>query len=161
MIPTLETERTILRPLRLEDHQDIFSYAKNSNLAKYTLWETHKTPEDSCNFIKDYALSNYEKNIPEPFGIELKESHKIIGTVGCFWVCEKNQTMELAYALSEDYWRKGITTETSRVVLKYCFENYQVERIQCRCKSQNIGSYRVMEKLGMKYEGELRKAIFD
>lgn len=159
--PVLQTPRLTLRPLSLEDAPSIFAYAQNPEVARYTMWEPHKSLEDSFSTIKDYAFSSYAKKVPEPLGITFKESpDRVIGTVGCFWVSESSKCMELAYALAQEHWGKGLAAEASRCVMKHCFQEYSLKRIQARCKAENTASSRVMEKAGMSYEGTLKSALF-
>ncbi|MFN7730660.1 MAG: GNAT family N-acetyltransferase [Pirellula sp.] len=159
--PTIETDRLILRPVELNDAESIFSYAKNPNVCKYTLWETHQSVEDSLEYIQDYIFDYYSKGVPEPLGITLKESaKKVIGTVGCFWTSKSAKAMELAYAIGEEHWGKGLVAEASEAVMNYCFKEFNLKRIQARCKTENKSSARVMEKIGMTYEGTLKSAIF-
>ncbi len=159
-LPQLKTERLILRPLLPTDAKNIFAYAKNPNVSQFTLWEPHKSTADSLKFITDYAQPLYKAQVPEPFGIILKSNpKKVIGTVGCFWVSKPSQTMELAYAIAEPFWGKGLVAEASESVLDYCFKNLMVNRIQSRCKIENKASSRVMEKVGMNFEGTLKSAI--
>lgn len=159
--PTIETSRLILRPILLTDAGAIFQYAKNPNVSKYTLWEPHESISDSENYIKDYVMDYYAQEVPEPFGIALKEDPaKLIGTVGCFWDSKKAKCMELAYAISEEHWGKGFVVEASNAVVDYCFNEFKLKRIQARCKSENKASARVMEKIGMTYEGTLKSAVF-
>ena len=68
--------------------------------------------------------------------------------------------MELAYAVAEEHWGKGITVEASRAALNWVFQELSPERVQARCKIENKPSVRVMEKLGMKFEGTHRSEIF-
>jgi len=157
--PIIETERLILRDLRINDQNDIFEYAQKPVISQYTLWEPHQSLEDSTDYIKNYAEEYYKEGTPEPLGIELKENGKMIGCVGCFWVSKKNKMMELAYVISDSHWGKGIMAEASNALIDYCFKLYGIERMQCRCKEENLASFRVMEKLGMRYEGTLRAAI--
>lgn len=159
--PQLETKRLILRPLVQSDAENIFEYAKNPNVSLFTLWEPHKTVTDSLNFIVDYAHSLYREKVPEPFAITLRENpNKVIGTVGCFWVSKSSKSMELAYAVAESYWGKGLVTEASEAVVDYCFKTFEINRMQARCKTENKASARVMEKIGMTFEGTLKSAIF-
>lgn len=159
--PTLETSRLILRPIQLSDAESIYAYAKNPNVCKYTLWETHQSVQDSLSYIEEYIFDYYSKGVPEPLGIALKENpQKIIGTVGCFWVSKRAKSMELAYAIAEEYWGKGLVAEASQAVMDYCFKELSLKRIQARCKAENKASARVMEKIGMTYEGTLKSAIF-
>jgi [ribosomal protein S5]-alanine N-acetyltransferase len=159
--PILETDRLILRPVQLSDAESIFSYAKNPNVCKYTLWEVHQSVEDSLNYIKDYIFHHYSKGVPEPWGITLKsDPSKMIGTVGCFWTSKQAKAMELAYAIGEEHWGRGFVPEASKAVMDYCFREFDLKRLQARCKSENSASARVMEKIGMTYEGTLKSAIF-
>ena len=68
--------------------------------------------------------------------------------------------MELAYARAESEWGKSDFAEAAKEVLDFCFKEYGVERIQCRCKAENVQSERVMQKIGMTYEGTLRRDVF-
>jgi ribosomal-protein-alanine N-acetyltransferase len=159
--PTLITDRLILRPIGIGDAESIFAYAKNPNVCKYTLWEKHESVKDSFEYIKDYIFDYYSNGVPEPLGITLKENpQKVIGTVGCFWTSKSAKAMELAYAIGEDHWGKGLVAEASQAIMDYCFKEFSLKRIQARCKTENKGSSRVMEKVGMTYEGTLKSAIF-
>jgi ribosomal-protein-alanine N-acetyltransferase len=159
--PTLGTPRLILRPIGLHDANSIFSYASNPNVSKYTLWEPHQNIKDSLNYIEDYILDYYAQGVPEPLGITLKEDpNQVVGTVGCFWISKQAKAMELAYAIAEEHWGKGLVAEASMAVMDYCFKEFSVKRIQARCKTENRASARVMEKLGMTYEGTLKAAVF-
>lgn len=159
--PTLTTQRLILRDLRLSDSSSIFRYAKNPNVCRYTLWEAHQSEEISREYLINYVFPYYSQKVPEPFAITLKDSpDKVIGTVGCFWISKAARSMELAYAISEEYWGQGIVPEAARAVMDFCFKAYQLNRIQARCKVENIASARVMEKIGMKFEGTLKASVF-
>lgn len=159
--PTLTTDRLILRSIEIADAESIFAYAKNPNVCQYTLWETHQSIQDSLNYIKGYIFDYYSKGVPEPLGIALKENPQtIIGTVGCFWTSKQAKAMELAYAIGEDHWGKGLVAEASQAMMDYCFKEFSLKRVQALCKAENKASARVMEKIGMTYEGTLKSAIF-
>ncbi len=159
--PTLKTQRLLLRPLTKEDAPSIFTYAKNPKVSQWTLWEEHKTIKDTLTFIEHYAFEYYRRECPEPLAITFTDAPDIVlGTVGCFWADKTAQSMELAYAIAEEHWGKGITVEAAQALIQHCFSNYKVKRIQARCKSQNVASQRVMQKLGMQFEGTLRSFVF-
>lgn len=62
--------------------------------------------------------------------------------------------------MSQDYWGKGIMSEAAKEVISFGFHNLDLVRIQARCDVENIASARVMEKIGMTYEGTQRKVMF-
>lgn len=159
--PILTTSRLVVRPIEITDAESIFEYAKNPNVSRYTLWEPHRSVKDSLEYIEEYVFDYYSKGVPEPLGIALKEQpENVIGTVGCFWTSEKAKAMELAYAIGEDHWGQGLVAEASQAVVDYCFKEFSVKRIQARCKTENVASARVMEKIGMSFEGTLRSSTF-
>jgi [ribosomal protein S5]-alanine N-acetyltransferase len=152
--PTLETDRLILRAIDLTDAENIYQYAKNPNVSKYTLWEPHTAIADSLSYIRDYVLDYYCQGVPEPFGVAYKsEPGKLIGTVGCFWTSKPAKAMELAYAIGEGHWGKGLMPEACKAVMNYCFNTFDLKRIQARCMVENTPSAKVMQKVGMAYEG--------
>ncbi|WP_370630085.1 GNAT family N-acetyltransferase [Fictibacillus sp. 18YEL24] len=158
-LPTLETERLLLRKLTVEDAQDMFQYGSDAEVSRYVTWEAHRTLEDTKEFIQ-FVLKKYEKGELAPWGIVLKETNELIGTIDFVSWQINHKTAEIGYVIAQKYWGQGITTEAGKEILRYGFQNMHLERIQARCFVENGGSERVMKKLGMSYEGTLRKAMF-
>jgi len=156
--PELESDRFVLRALKESDAKDIFKYAGNENVCKLTTWSAHKSVEDSLKFIQEYAFKKYEEETPEPYGVTLKGEDKVIGTVGAFWSSRKNQVMEIAYALGEENWGQGFIPEAALAIRDYCFLQHKISRLQSRCLKENKVSAKVMEKIGLTYEGTLRNS---
>jgi ribosomal-protein-alanine N-acetyltransferase len=71
----------------------------------------------------------------------------------------QNERCELAYSLSRRYWGKGLITEASRAALGWAFPTFSLNRVFATCDPRNVGSWRVLEKLGMRREGHLRNHI--
>lgn len=159
--PILETDRLVLRPYLEADAPHLFPLASNPRTTKFTLWEHHKTIDDTYCFVRDYALSRYAEGVPEPLAICFKEDpdRKTIGSCGCFWVSCPHRTMELGYWLAEPFWGRGIVVEACRLLVEYTFAMMQPQRIQARVIDGNTASVRVLEKLGFAFEGTLRSAI--
>ena len=158
--PRLETPRLVLRGVEESDADAVFAYASSPTITRHTLWDTHKDMIDTLEFVRDYAVSRYLEKMPEPYGICLKtDPTRVIGTVGAFWATRTNRTMEMGYALSEAHHGRGIMTEAARAVLAHVFAAYDVERVQAHCMAPNTASARVMQKIGMTFEGTLRSAL--
>ncbi|MEH7418753.1 GNAT family protein [Neobacillus drentensis] len=158
-LPRLETERLILRKVKLDDVEDMFSYGSNEEVSKYVTWNTHKTLSDTKEFI-DFILTKYKSGQVAPWGIEYKDNGKLIGTIDFVWWEPNHKMAEIGYVISQDYWGNGLTTEAAKEVIKFGFEKMNLVRIQARCFVENIGSARVMEKTGMSFEGIIRKGVF-
>ncbi|MEH7443775.1 GNAT family protein [Bacillus sp. JJ1122] len=158
-LPTLETERLILRKITMDDAADLHSYASNPEVSKYVFWEAHHTLSDTKDYIR-FILDLYENGKLSPWGIEYKEDGRLIGTVDFVNWQPNHNSAEIGYALSKDYWGKGIATEAAKELIHFGFNKMDLVRIQAKCLVENAGSERVMEKAGMTFEGILRKFIF-
>lgn len=159
-VPTLETERLLLRKITMEDAYDMFAYCSDEEVAKYVTWNAHKNIEDTETFIAS-ILENYQDHKPAPWGIVLKENNRLIGTVGFTSMNPIHHSAEIGFALSRNNWGKGIMTEAVKEIIKYGFETLHLNRIQAMCFKDNIASERVMIKSGMSYEGLHRQKIFN
>jgi len=158
-LPVLETERLLLRKVTLDDVEDMYEYGSNEDLTKYVIWETHKNLSDSKEFI-EFVRTQYENKKVSPWGIELKENGKFIGTIDFVSWQPDHHAAEIGYVLSQDYWGKGIATEAANEVIAFGFNHMDLIRIQAKCFVENRGSARVMEKIGMSFEGIRRKGMF-
>ena len=156
-LPTLETERLILRKLEYSDKSDIFEYAKNPEVAKYVLWEPHQEEIDTIAFL-NIIYAAYNKNKASSWGIQLKENSKIIGTIGFAKWDKENKVGEIGYVLAQEYWGKGIITEAVKEILKFGFEQMELTKITAHCIAENIGSEKVLLKAGFKFDGLFPKS---
>lgn len=155
-LPTLETERLRLRKLTPDDAADVFDYAADSQVTKYLMWSPHRSIDDSLEFI-NAAIERYRKRRPAPWAMVLKSEKKVIGTCDFISWRPDHGRSEIGYALARKYWSRGLMTEGVREIIAYGFRQKGINRIQALCEIPNIGSARVLEKVGMTYEGILRE----
>jgi ribosomal-protein-alanine N-acetyltransferase len=157
--PMLTTPRLTLRAFEEFDADPLFEHAKNPNVARFTLWDHHKTVADSVAFVRDYARLRYREGTTEPYAITLLPDPRPVGACGCFWASQPNRTMELGYWVAEPFWGRGIAVEASRAVLELAFRMFEPQRMQARVIAGNAASSRVLEKLNFRHEGTLRAAL--
>ncbi|MBY0096861.1 GNAT family N-acetyltransferase [Mesobacillus maritimus] len=148
-----------MRKVTFKDLEDMHSFTSSKEVTKYIPFPTHKNLEDTRKFI-DYLLEQYQINKKLLWGIQLKETSKLIGTIEFVTFETAHNKAEIAYVLSEDYWGDGIMTEAAKEVIKFGFKSLNLTRIQARTFKENIGSQKVLNKIGMTYEGTLRKSMF-
>lgn len=156
--PILETERLVLRQLKMKDAQAMYNYASNDDVTKHVLWNTHTSLEQTKQFLQ-YMIDKYEQE-NYAWAVTLKDSDEFIGTIDYVMFNKEERIGEIGYALSHLYWGKGYMSEAAQALIHYGFAELNLERIQARCFAENIGSERVMQKIGMVYEGTMRKAKF-
>ena len=156
--PVFETDRLIVRKLEISDAEDYFEFASDPRVSVETLWDRRRTIQDTVNYLETVEQKFIAKQAVR-WGIVNKTNSKLIGRTGLISLDVVHESAEIGYALSREYWSKGIVTEATKEIVKYCFAEVGLNRIQGRCNDNNPGSYRVMEKLGMTYEGTLRQQL--
>jgi ribosomal-protein-alanine N-acetyltransferase len=76
----------------------------------------------------------------------------LIGQCGLKYLPDRPE-VEILYALEQAYWGRGVATEAAAAALRYGFESARLERIVAVAFPENRASHRVMEKIGLTYEG--------
>jgi RimJ/RimL family protein N-acetyltransferase len=157
--PTLETERLILRPFSLDDAKQVQMLAGDKLVASTTLSIPHPYKDGMAeNWINTHAEKlNEGKGVV--FAITLNNSGKLVGAISLMNIVEGHRA-ELGFWVGVPYWNKGYCTEAGRAVLQYGFMDMGLNRIHASYLSRNPASGRVMEKLGMFYEGTRKQHIF-
>ena len=152
---TLETKRLILRPLTHDDFEAVHSWASNMENIRYMSFGPN-TEEDTRGFITAVAEATATE---KTFGVVLKENNKVIGSCGIRFH-NNNQVGELGWILHMDYWKQGYGTEVGGELIRHGFEDLKLHRIFAPCAAANYGSWRVMERNGMRREALRVKAFW-
>lgn len=144
----LETKHLLLRKFKSDDCNRIFEcWASDSEVTKYLTWFQHKSA-DETRLILNSWLEEYKRNDCYRFGIELKDSHQLIGMIDV--VDYIDGCPEIGYVLGKDYWNNGYMTEAFAAVVKYLFEE-EFKCIHIRADERNIGSNKVIRKNGFEF----------
>ncbi len=157
-LPRLETTRLALRNATKTDVADIFAYASDAEVTHYLRWEPHQSLKETEIYVNE-VLAQYRSGLDGAWFIEYKQSHNIIGSIHLMEINIQHRKAQVGFALSKNYWRRGIMTEALRKVLDYSF-GMGLNRVDGLCISDNRAAARVMEKAGMKKEGEFREYLF-
>jgi len=159
-LPVLNTPRLTLRPMTMRDAQDIFDYSCDKEVARHVLWDAHRSVADSRAYLR-YILRQYREGMPSSYGIVLKETGRLIGTIGFMWYHHENSTVEVGYSLARAYWNQGIMTEALHAFIGMAFTHLNLHRMEAQHETSNPSSGRVMEKCGMRKEGTLRGRVYN
>ncbi|MEA3318514.1 MAG: GNAT family protein [Bacillota bacterium] len=152
---TIHTERLNLRPLKLQDADRVEELASDYELAKTTLNVPHPYPVGSAeDFIRSMWAAE-EKGLVV-FAIVEKESDSLIGIINIKQTLSY-QRGELGYWIGRPYWGKGYGTEAARATVEYGFDVLGLNKVFAGAFTENPGSWRIMEKVGMKHEGTWRQ----
>ena len=157
-IPTIETERLVLRAMRPSDAEDMFEYAHLEEVTRYLLWSPHPTLSHTREYLY-YIGVRYRCGDFYEWAVTLRDSGKMIGTCGFARIDATNCSAELGYVLNPRYKGMNIATEAARAVIDFGFSVLSLNRIEARYMINNSASRRVMEKCGMSFEGVHRDAL--
>lgn len=162
-MPVLGTGRLLLREMRVGDSYDMFEYACRSDVTRYLTWEPHPNREYTRDYL-EFISRKYRSG--EFFDWALiwcadgEAEMKMIGTCGFTSFDFRNNSAEIGYVINPEYRGRGIAPEAARRVLQYGFDELGLHRIEARYIIGNDASRRVMEKLGMKWEGVKRGSLY-
>jgi ribosomal-protein-alanine N-acetyltransferase len=157
-IPTLETERLRLRPFTLDDDAEVFALASDPEVARFVRFEAHRDLAETRAFL-ELAQRHYHRGDPFAWAIVRREDDRLIGSCGFVSEAPERKSAEIGYWLGKPYWGKGYAVEAARALVRFGFEDMGLERVEAKCFLENRAGQRVIEKLGMKFEGTDRSEM--
>jgi ribosomal-protein-alanine N-acetyltransferase len=157
-IPELETERLVLRAMRVKDTDDMYEYAQNAEVTQYLLWRPHQTRDYTRRYL-EYLAGRYRIGAHYEWAMIHKASGRMIGTCGFASIDCPNNRAELGYVLNPAFRGQGLVVEAAARVLRFGFNVLGLHRIEARYMVENTASRRVMDKLGMRFEGVARSEL--
>ena len=154
---TIETERLILRPFRITDAAAVLGYANNENFVRYLPPVPYPyTEKDAAEFIARRILE--DNALSKTWAITLKPIDQPIGGFSLRYKNKDNSLGEFGWSIAEEHWGKGLTTEGAQALVNTVFSNLpDMHKLYARADLLNVGSWRVMEKIGMQREALLRQ----
>lgn len=158
-MPVIETDRLYLRAIKRSDLEDVYEYSSNPMTSQYLLWEPHLSLDYTREFI-EIVISKYKSGEYNDWAIIYKQNNKMIGTCGFTNIDQDNDVVEIGYVLNPKYWGHGIATEAVETILEFAFEELQANRVEAKFMFGNEASLAVMKKVGMKFEGYQRDALY-
>ena len=147
---TVETERTVLKRQIPGNYQESFTWMSDERVCKYLLTSPCRKPEELIPFMERQDPNSKERYL---MIIRSKEDGHAIGASGMFYNRERD-LWEFSYCIRYDDWGKGYATEATRAMIDYVKKVYHARVFEAECAKDNIGSAKVMEKLGMTCVGE-------
>jgi len=155
-LPKVETKRLILRQRTVADAEDIFDYASRPEVSYPADFPPVKTLEDEIYYLEHVLPKRNQKdNLPAGYGIVIKGTDKIIGSVD-FNHRHEDDVLEIGYVLHPDYWGRGYVPEAVSALVEIAFTILNLHKVEISCYDYNKQSQRVAEKLGFTLESRIR-----
>jgi len=148
----IETDRLLLRTWKESDINDFYEYASVAGVGEMAGWQHHESIDVSQKVLQSFISGKNE------FAISYKENGKVIGSVGLHesWANDDSEYSHLkmknvGYVLSKEYWGKGLMPEAVADVIRFCFDECNLDALTCGHSPANNQSKRVIEKCGFSY----------
>ena len=158
-MPIIETKKYLLRPVSLNDADDMFEYYKQPKVVKYLPMNPHKSVSDTRRFIKTFFIDNYNQGKIGHFAVVDKFNNKVIGNVGLNNVDKDAIEAEIGICINPNYWGHDIGTELAKELLKFAFTSTNIKRIIANTYEDNKSSRKALENLNIKYYKTYNKKI--
>lgn len=125
------------------------SYATDLDNTKFMMFLPNQDMEETAEFLRNAEQEwNKQDQTSYEFAILLNDVH--IGAVSADILNEERTLAELGWIVHKNYWGHGYGFEAAKQIIVFCKKELGIKRLVAHCDSENIGSYRTMEKLGMK-----------
>jgi [ribosomal protein S5]-alanine N-acetyltransferase len=136
----VETARLTLRPFRQDDCKPVSE------------WHEAFENENNAQSFLDFCLDSYHKWGLGPWAVVVKQTRIVAGQCGFVRIHFIGNNGEVNYYIRPSHRNQGFASEALKAVLTYGFEDLCLHRIQARCRLDNPGSERVMQKAQMRFE---------
>ena len=155
IFPALQTIRLDLIEIKQNHLRDLYQLFGNDDVTEFYNIKTLKEEKEAQKLI-DWFQTRFKDKLGIRWGISLKGENKIIGTIG-FNNFTKGHRASIGYDLQKEYWNNGYITESLNTVIKFGFEELEINRIEAEIMPGNLVSEKVLYKLNFRKEGLLRE----
>lgn len=148
-----------LREMEWTDWKAVHQYASMGDVCRYQPWGPN-SEEETRAYVNQVLVDR--RRTPRTrfvFAIIQKESNELVGAGELNLREKESREGEIGYVIHPKVWRNGFGTEAARLLLNFGFNKLQCRRIVATCDPRNVGSCRILEKIGMTQEGRLRDHI--
>jgi len=154
--PELITNRLMLRKIQLSDVSSLLKYANNKNISDQIFNIPFPYHEEDAIYRLNFVLQGFKNKECYVFAITLKDENELIGEIGLH-LDKTNNNAQLGYWIAEPFWGKGIATEAASEILKFGFEELNLNKIYATHYPENEASGKVMLNNKMIKEAELKE----
>lgn len=162
MILFLHTKRLILRNFELTDLDAFLAYRNDPEVGKYQGWTIPYPREKGEEFIREVMdIHAPKQGAWMQIAVALKETNELIGDIGCILRNEDACQAIIGYRIASPYWHKGYAFEAVQGWLDFLFEDLDIHRVIADCDTENVASYKLLEKLGFRREAHFIESYLE
>lgn len=158
--PTITTDRLVLRRPHADDAEPIFRIMSNPVVTRYFGSEPMHEPAQAVRRIEQFH-ADFSDREGIRWAIVRRADDQFLGTCGFWRVVKAHYRAEIGYELDPEWWGRGIMTEAVAAVLNFGFDTMRLHSVEAQIAPENVGSQRVLEKVGFRQEAYFRENYYD
>jgi len=158
--PKIESEEILLKQIEKYDLDDYVEINMDERLYQYKPGEPRKTVSAVENIIGHHERDFLKRKIINLGIYSKEENNKMIGVAEIFDFDSKVSSITIGYTLNYNYWGRGIATKTTKLLLKFLFNEIDVNRVQAFVMPENVKSSKVLLRNNFIEEGTIRQGYF-
>lgn len=148
------TTRLVVRRVTLDDAEPLFrAFGGSAEATRFLTWSPKRSASEYREFIERVALPEWE----DRSGFHWVLEPHVGAPVGMVSLDVGEHGVEVGFVLSPEEWGKGLMAEGARAAVEWALSEPDIHRVWATCDCENTASARVLEKLGFKLEGTLRR----
>jgi len=155
-LPIIEAERLRLRRIEESDLKQLYDIFSDPKVMRYWSSPPIQAIDEAVALLQGIEESKRQGTMLK-WGVALKPSNKVIGTVTLFNLDRTQGRAEIGYAQARAYWGNGYIHEALQALLSYAFNDMNLRRLEADVDPRNVGSIKTLERLGFQREGFLRE----
>lgn len=152
---SLRTPRLLLREFTPADEDDVHVYASDDATVRYMDWGPNTREQTRIFLGEEIERASVSPRVHVGLAVQHLETGTVIGSIRLgLW---PHRNADIGYSYGSAWWRQGYGYEAAHAIAAHAFDALGVHRLWATCDTRNAGSYAIMEKLGMRREGTLRR----
>jgi len=152
-------DRLMLRDFVAEDHRAVHAYASDAEVTRFTDWGANSIAETHAFLAGAVAQREAAERAEFTLAAVQIDSGTLIGSGVIGVTSAHHRRGELGYVVNRDYWSQGYATEVAKLLVQFGLEHLRLRRIEGTCDPANQASARVLQKVGLSYEGLMRSHL--
>ncbi len=156
---SIETPRLLLRDYETADTETFSQYVADPQFRRYLTWNLSSRESVDRFIAKTRQARTASPRLAYDLAATLKETGELIGGGDLIRNSEQDGDAWTGYYLKPEFWRQGYGTEIAQALLDFGFRELKLHRICALCDPRNVGSWRILEKLGMRREGLMKEHV--
>lgn len=156
----LSSASVILREVEFDDAQPAFRWGSDPEFFRFLPFDPVRTISEEQKFVD--GVIRVTRSAPRKdyhLAITLRDTAEMVGLVNLRITSERHRSAELGFGLDHAARGRGLATEAARVIIDFGFQVLGLHRVTAGHHPDNVASRRVVQRLGMKYEGRLRENL--